>query len=77
MSKSSLTRKDDQSISFIAGIYYFLERDPKSAWNRINNVDQNWIDLMCDTLNLWCLDNNNLIRNIILDSNNPVEKIPS
>jgi len=29
-------------------------------------------------LNLWCLDNdNNLLRNLILDSNNPLEMIPS
>ena len=31
-----------------------------------------------DPLQLWCLDNDNkLIRNLILDSNNPVEMIPS
>ena len=29
-------------------------------------------------MNLWCLDNdNNLLRNLTLDSNNPLEMIPS
>jgi len=29
-------------------------------------------------LHLWCLDNDNkIIKNLILDSNNPVEMIPS
>ena len=31
-----------------------------------------------DPLHLWCLDNDNkIIKNLILDSNNPVEMIPS
>ncbi len=42
------------------------------------SADEIWIYLRGDPLNLWCLDNDNkLIRNLILDSNNPVEMIPS
>ena len=45
---------------------------------QIKNADENWSYLRGNPLNLWCLDNDNkLIRNIILDSNNPVEMIPS
>ena len=77
-SKSSLTREDGQRRNFITGIYYLLERGNKSAWHRVKNADEIWIYLRGDPLNLWYLDNNNkLIRNIILDSNNPVEMIPS
>jgi len=77
-SKNSLIREDGQFRNFITGIYYLLERDAKSAWHRVNNADEIWIYLRGDPLNLWCLDNNNkLIRNLILDSNNPVEMIPS
>ena len=42
------------------------------------NGDEIWIYLRCDSLNLWCLDNDNkLVRNLILDFNNPVEIILS
>ena len=64
--------------TLLRGIYYLLERDAKSAWHRVKNADEIWIYLRGDPLNLWCLDNDNkLIRNLILDSNNPVEMIPS
>ena len=77
-SENSLIREDGQSRNFITGIYYLLERDAKSAWHRVKNADEIWIYLRGDPLNLWCLDNDNkLIRNLILDSNNPVEMIPS
>ena len=77
-SKSSLTREDGQIRNFITGIYYLLERDSKSAWHRVKNADEIWIYLRGDPLNLLCLDNDNkLIRKLILDSNNPVEIIPS
>ena len=77
-SKNSLIREDGQSRNFITGIYYLLERDAKSAWHRVKNADEIWIYLRGDPLSLWCLDNDNkLIRNLILDSNNPVEMIPS
>ena len=77
-SKSSLTREDGQKRNFITGIYYLLERDAKSAWHRVKNADEIWIYLNGDPLNLLCLDDdNNLLRNLILDSNNPVEMVPS
>ena len=77
-SKSSLTREDGQKRNFITGIYYLLERDAKSAWHRVKNADEIWIYLSGDPLNLLCLDDdNNLLRNLILDSNNPVEMVPS
>ena len=77
-SNSSLTREDGQKRNFITGIYYLLERDAKSAWHRVKNADEIWIYLSGDPLNLLCLDDdNNLLRNFILDSNNPVEMVPS
>ena len=77
-SKNFLIREDGQSRNFITGIYYLLERDAKSAWHRVKNADEIWIYLRGNRLNLCCLDNDNkLIRNSILDSNNPVEMIPS
>ena len=55
-----------------------MERDSKSAWNRLKNADEIWIYLRGDPLDLWCLeDDNKLIRNLILDCNNPLEMIPS
>ncbi len=57
---------------------YLLERDAKSAWHRVKNADEIWIYLRGDPLHLWCLDDDNkLIRNLILDSNNPIEMIPA
>ena len=77
-SKSSLTREDGQKRNFITGIYYLLEKDAKSAWHRVKNADEIWIYLSGDPLNLLCLDDdNNLLRNLILDSNNPLEMVPS
>ena len=47
-------------------------------WHIVKNKDEIWIYLRDDPLNLWHLDNdNNLLRNLILDSNNPLEMIPS
>jgi len=55
-----------------------LERDLKSAWHRIKNADEISIYLRRDPLNSWYLYvDKKLIRNLILDSNNPVEMIPS
>ena len=46
--------------------------------HRVKNADEIWIYLKGDPLNLFCQNNDNkLIRNLILDSNNPVEMIPS
>ena len=53
-----------------------MERDAKSAWHSVNNADEIWIYFRGDPLMLWCLDDeNNEIRNLILDSNKPVEMI--
>jgi len=55
-----------------------LELNSKSSWHRVKNVDEIWIYLRGDPLDLWRLDNDNkFIRNLILDSNNPLEMIPS
>jgi len=55
-----------------------LERDAKSAWHRVKNADEIWIYLSGNPLILLCLDdNNNLLRNLILDSNNQVEMFTS
>ena len=51
-----------------------MDRDAKSAWHRVKNADEIWIYFRSDPLNLGCLDNdNNLMRNKILDSNYLVE----
>ena len=77
-SKNYLIRQDGQSRNFITGIYYILELNSKSYWHRVKNVDEIWIYLRGDPLDLWRLDNDNkFIRNLILDSNNPLEMIPS
>ena len=55
-----------------------MEKDSINAWHRLKIADEIWIYLRGDPLNLWCLDDDNkLIRNLILDSNNPVEMISS
>ena len=67
----------DKIRNFITVIYYLLERDAKSAWHKVNNADEIWIYLRGDALMLRCLDDeNNEIRNLILDYNNSVEMIP-
>jgi len=77
-SENSLIREDGQSRNFITGIYYLLERDAKSAWHRVKNADEIWIYLRGDPLNLWCLDDGNKeLRKLRIDSNNPIEMIPS
>ncbi len=77
-SKNFLTREDGQRRNYITGIYYLLDKGEKSKWHRVNNADEIWIYLRGDPLNLWCLDNDNkVIRHLILDTNNPIEMIPS
>jgi len=77
-SKGFLKREDGQTRNYITGIYYLLERGSKSLWHRVNNADEIWIYLRGDPLNLWSLDNDNkVIKNLILDKNNPVLLIPS
>ena len=58
--------------------FIISQRDSKSAWHRVKNADEIWIYLRGDPLILWSLDDDNkLIRKLILDSNNPIEMIPS
>ena len=67
-SKSSLIRED--------GIFW--RKTQKSSWVRVKYVDEIWIYLKGDSLDLCCFDNvNKSIRNLILDSNNPAEIIPN
>jgi Uncharacterized conserved protein len=55
-----------------------LDRHLKPVRDRVKNADEIWIFFRGDPLNLWCLDNDNkLRRNLILESNNPIEMIPS
>tara|TARA_B100000886_G_scaffold24171_1_gene15477 strand:- start:202 stop:363 length:162 start_codon:yes stop_codon:yes gene_type:complete len=49
---SSLIREDGQSRNFITGIYYLLEKDSKSAWDRVKNAVEIWIYLRGDPLNM-------------------------
>ena len=70
--------EDVQIRKFFMRIYYLVERDIKSAWYRVKNSDEIWIYLKSDPLNLLLLDkDNNLTRNKILYSNNPIELILS
>ena len=70
--------EDVQIRKFFMRIYYLVERDIKSAWYRVKNSDEIWIYPKSDPLNLWLLDkDNNLTRNKILYSNNPIELILS
>ena len=58
--------------------FIFWRGGSKSAWHRVNNLDEILIYLRGNNLNLSCLDDDNkLIRNTIFDSNNPVEMIAS
>ena len=71
-------REDGEKRNNITGIYYLLCKNEISKWHRVNYADEIWIYLQGAPLNLWCLDNGNKeIRNLRLDSNNPIEIIPS
>ena len=49
-----------------------------STWHRVNSADEIWIYLKGAPLNLWCLDDGNKeLRKLRIDSNNPIEMIPS
>ena len=50
--KNTLIREDGQIRNLITEIYYLLERDAKSAWQRVKNADEFWIYLSGDPLNL-------------------------
>ena len=55
-----------------------MENGTKSAWHRVINADEIWIYLKGNPLNLWCLDKDNkFLKKFVLNSNNPVQLIPS
>ena len=77
-SESYVTRKDGKKRNNLTGIYYMLCKNEKSCWHRVNSADEIWIYLKGAPLNLWCLDDGNKeLRKLRLDSNNPIEMIPS
>ena len=77
-SESYITRKDGKERNNLTGIYYMLCENEISTWHRINFSDEIWIYLKGASLDLWCLDDGNkeLIK-LRIDSNNPIEMIPS
>ena len=77
-SKNFVTREDGQKRNNITGIYYLLCNGGKSSWHRVNFSDEIWIYLQGEPLELWILDNmNDKIKNLRLDSINPIEIIPA
>ena len=77
-SKSWVTRKDGKKRTNITGIYYMLCNNEISAWHRVNSADEIWIYLKGAPLDLWCLDDGNKeLKQLKLNSNNPIEMIPS
>ena len=55
-----------------------LSKDEISTWHRVNSADEIWIYLKGAPLNLWSLDDcNKELTKLSLDSNNPIEMIPS
>ena len=77
-SESSVTRENSEKRNNITGIYYMLRKNEISTWHRVNSADEIWIYLKGAPLNLWCLDDGNKkLRKFRLDSNNPIEMIPS
>jgi len=77
-SESYLIRRDGEKRHNITGIYYMLCKNEISTWHRVNFADEIWIYLKGAPLNLWCLDDGNKkLRKLKIDSNNPIEMIPS
>ena len=77
-SDNYVTRKDGEKRNNITAIYYMLLKNEKSTWHRVNSADEIWIYLKGAPLDLWCLDDGNKkLRKLRLDSNNPIEMIPS
>ena len=77
-SENHVTRNDGQKRNNITGIYYLLCKSEISKWHRVNSSDEIWIYLRGAPLSLYFLDGNNKeLRTIRLDSNNPIEMIPS
>ena len=77
-SENLVTRNDSQKRNNITRIYYLFCESEKSKWHRLNCSDEISIYLRGAPLNLYFLDDDNKkLRNIRLDSNNPIERIPS
>ena len=77
-SESYVIRKDGEERNNITGIYYMLCKNEISKWHKVNYADEIWIYLKGAPLNLWCLDDGNKeLKKLRIDSNNPVEMIPS
>ena len=72
-----VTRKDGQKRNNITSIYYLLCKSERSKWHRLNSSDEIWIYLQGAPLNLYFLDDKKALKNIRLDSKNPIEMIPS
>ena len=77
-SENFVIRKDGEKRNNITGIYYLLRKNEMSTWHRVNSADEIWIYLGGAPLNLWCLDDGNKeLKKFRIDSNNPIEMIPS
>ena len=77
-SENYVTRNDGQKRNNITSIYYLLCKSERSKWHRVNSSDEIWIYLQGAPLSLYFLDDDNKeLRNIRLDSNNPIKMIPS
>ena len=77
-SENHVTRNDGKKRNNITSIYYLLCKSERSKWHRVNFSDEIWIYLRGAPLSLYILDDNNKeLRNIILDSNNPIKMIHS
>ena len=75
-SKNLVTRNYGQKRKNITSIYYLLCENERSKWHRVNASDEIWIYLQGAPLKLYFLDDNNKeLRNIRLDSNNPIKMI--
>ena len=77
-SENFVIRKDGEKRNNITTIYYMLSKNEISTWHRVNYSDEIWIYLRGSPLDLWYLDNGNKeLSKIRIDSNNPIEMIPS
>ena len=77
-SENQVTRNDGHQRNNITSIYYLLCKNEISKWHRLNSSDEIWIYLQGAPLILYSLDESNKeLTNIRLDSNNPIEMIPS
>tara|TARA_Y100000991_G_scaffold174729_1_gene136642 strand:+ start:754 stop:1215 length:462 start_codon:yes stop_codon:yes gene_type:complete len=77
-SKSYLIRKDGEKRNNITAIYYMLCKNEISTWHRVNSADEIWTYLKGSPLDLWRLDDGNKeLRKLRIDSNNPIEMVPS